>query len=114
MVRIYKLIVESQDHLVSGEIFNAGWENKTVKEIAEMVKNVLGEDIKLVFTKTDDNRSYHISSKKIKNKLNFDMKYTIIDAVKDLKYAFEKKVFSETLKNPNYFNIKKMQNISLK
>ena len=114
MARIYKLIIESPDDLVSGEIFNAGWENKTVKEIAEMVKNVLGEDIKLVFTKTDDNRSYHISSKKIKNKLNFDMKYTIIDAVKDLKNAFEKKVFSETLKNPDYFNIKKMQTISLK
>ena len=47
------------------EAFNAGWENKSVNDIALMVKNCLGSNIELV--ETDDNRSYHISSEKIKS-----------------------------------------------
>ena len=90
MIRAYKVLIEAPNNLVAGEIFNAGWENRTVNEIAEMVKSELGEDIKIIYTETDDNRSYHISSKKIKNILNFQAKFTIQDAVKDLKDAFEK------------------------
>ena len=113
MIRAYKVLIEAPNNLVAGEIFNAGWENRTVNEIAEMVKSELGEDIKIIYTETDDNRSYHISSKKIKNILNFQAKFTIQDAVKDLKDAFEKKLLNNTLSNPDYFNIKKMQKINL-
>ena len=66
MVRAYKCLIESNIDLVNGEIFNAGWENKSVNEIAHIVKNELGGDIKLKITATNDNRSYHISSEKIK------------------------------------------------
>ena len=38
----------------------------------------------------------------------------IEDAVNDLKIAFEKKMFKDTLNNPEYFNIKKMNLINLK
>lgn len=114
MVRSYKYLIEADKKLVNGEIFNAGWENLSVSKIANIVKSELGDDIKLVVTPTDDNRSYHISSKKIRNKLNFITKYTINDAVKDLKLAFEKKVFKDSLNNPDFFNIKKMQKINLK
>ena len=54
---------------IAGEIFNAGYENQPVKELAEIVKSVVGEDVKLITTPTDDNRSYHISSQKIKDEL---------------------------------------------
>jgi nucleoside-diphosphate-sugar epimerase len=114
MARVYETLIESPKVKVNGEIFNAGWENKTVKEIAQIVKDELDNNVELVVTPTNDNRSYHISSKKIKDILNFDMKYTISDAVKDLKNAFKKNVFHDPLNNPDYFNIKKMQNIKLK
>lgn len=114
MARVYKLLVEAKNKDVSGEIFNAGWENLKVKDIARLVKNELSNDINLIITPTNDNRSYHISSIKIKEKLKFEMKYTILDAVKDLKDAFERKLLSDPLNNPEYFNIKKMQNIKLK
>ena len=113
MIRAYKVLIEAPNNLVAGEIFNAGWENKAVIEIAEMVKSELGDDIKIIYTETDDNRSYHISSKKIKNILNFQAEFTIQDAIKDLKEAFEKKLLNNTLSNPDYFNIKKMQKINL-
>ena len=91
MLRAYEAILEADVDKVNGEIFNAGWENKSVKDIALTVKNILGEDIKLIVTPTNDNRSYHISSEKIKKVLNFSTKFTIEDAVKDMKNAFKKR-----------------------
>ena len=113
MLRAYEAILEADVDKVNGEIFNAGWENKSVKDIALTVKNILGEDIKLIVTPTNDNRSYHISSEKIKKVLNFSTKFTIEDAVKDMKNAFIKQKLDDPLNNPNYFNIKKMQLIKL-
>ncbi len=113
MVRAYKRLIEAEQDLVNGQVFNAGWENKSVKEIAKTVKNELGEGISLIVTPTNDSRSYHISSKKIKKVLNFKTKFTINDAVKDLKKAFEQKLLKDPLNNPEYINIKKMQLINL-
>ena len=114
MVRAYEKLIEADDNLVNGQVFNAGWENKSVNEIANTVKNELGEGISLLVTPTNDNRSYHISSEKIKKVLNFETKFTISDAVKDLKKAFEQGLLKDPLNNPDYVNIKKMQNINLK
>ena len=75
---------------------------------------IIGEDVEIIKTKTDDNRSYHISSEKIKKDLNFHAKFTIEDAVKDLKYAFDKKLLKNTLTDDLYFNIKRMNNLNLK
>ena len=65
MVESYLSLLKSPSKLVKSEIFNAGYENQSVKSLAETVKEVVGEDVKLNYTPTDDNRSYHISSKKI-------------------------------------------------
>jgi len=93
MLRAYLLILNASAEKVNGEIFNAGWENMTVSEIAKTVKNNVGSDINIIKTQTDDNRSYHISSLKIKKILNFNTKFTIQDAVKDLTDVFKKKKF---------------------
>jgi nucleoside-diphosphate-sugar epimerase len=114
MVRAYEKLIQADDKLVNGQIFNAGWENRSVYEIAQTVKKELGEDISLVVTPTNDNRSYHISSGKIKKILNFQTKFTISDAVKDLKKAFESNLLNDPLNNSDYFNIKKMQSVNLK
>jgi nucleoside-diphosphate-sugar epimerase len=114
MLRAYKLLLEVEAKKINGEIFNAGWENKSVNDITNSVKNIIGSDVKIVKTITDDNRSYHISSKKIKNLLGFKTQFTIEDAVRDLKEAFEKKVFEDTLNNDLYFNIKRMNKLNLK
>ena len=98
----------------SENIFNVGYENKTVLDLANTVKSVLGDDIQLEETPTDDNRSYHISSNKIKTELGFVAKHTIRDAVEDLCTAFEKNLLPNSLDDQMYFNIKKMQNIDLK
>ena len=63
--------------------------------------------------KSDDNRSYHVSSEKIKQILSFKTKYTVKDAVLDLKNEFEKKSLTNTFEDEFFFNIKRMNNINL-
>jgi len=113
MAKVYDVLINAQKSKVSGEIFNVGYENKTVLDLANTVKSVLGDDIQLVETPTDDNRSYHISSKKIKKILDFDAKYTITDAVIDLKRAFENQLLPNSLNDEKYFNIKRMKSVQL-
>tara|TARA_Y100000992_G_scaffold267481_2_gene206065 strand:+ start:2300 stop:3277 length:978 start_codon:yes stop_codon:yes gene_type:complete len=113
MANIYLKILNSDKKLVNGEIFNAGYDNFTVNEIASTVKNIIGEDVELETLETNDNRSYHVSSNKIKDIINFEATHTIKDAVKDLKEAFENNKLPNSLKDSKYFNIKKMQEINL-
>jgi len=114
MIRSYKFLMEQDEEKVNGEIFNVGYENKSINDLANDVIKVIGPDVKIKKVSTDDNRSYHISSSKIYKLLGFKNKYNILDAVQDLKSAFENKKLTNSLDDINYFNIKKMQNINLK
>ena len=114
MVRAYEILIKSPSNKISGEIFNAGYENCSVLELANIVKNIIGEDVKLDSKPTNDNRSYHISSKKIKKILGFETIKTISDAVNDLRSAFEKGLLPNSLTDEKYFNIKRMNSIQLK
>jgi nucleoside-diphosphate-sugar epimerase len=114
MCLVYKLILETNTYLINGQIFNAGYDNFSVKELSEIVQNNIGKDVGIKYVPSNDNRSYHISSKKIKNILGFQNKYKIEDAVIDMREAFKKKMFKDPLSNEMYFNIKRMQSINLK
>ena len=113
MVEVYLVLLRAPEEIIAGEIFNVGFENQTVLDLAETIKKVIGEDVKLVSTPTNDNRSYHISSKKIAQKLGFIPNHTIQEAVEDLKHAFETGLLPNSLEDERYFNIKRMQSIKL-
>ena len=114
MIRSYSFLLEQDDKKINGEIFNVGYENKSINQLANEVITVIGDDIKIIKFPSNDNRSYHISSSKIHDLLGFKNNFTIIDAIKDLKFAFENKKLINTFDNINFFNIKKMQSIKLK
>lgn len=114
MVRAYEFFLTADEKIINGNIYNVGFENQTVDELAQIVKKVMGEKIKINYIETNDNRSYHISSEKIKNELGFKTIFNIEDSVLDLKKAFEEKKLINCLDNIEYFNIKKMQQINLK
>jgi len=101
------------DHLIDGKVFNAGYQNLSILEIAELVREVVGNNVEIVSTPTDDNRSYHISSEKIKRELGFEPRHTIQDAVRELKAAFEAGKVPDPMNNPLYYNIKRMQEVQL-
>jgi len=113
MVNSYISILNAPPEKINGEIFNVGYKNQSVNELAEDVKYVIGKDIKIVNTKSDDNRSYHVSSQKIMDILNFETQFTVQDAVLDLKNAFEKKLLINTFNNEFFYNIKRMNSIYL-
>ena len=113
MAKAYEALILAPKSKVSGEIFNAGYENRSVLELANTVKRVIGNDVNLKFSPTNDNRSYHISSKKIKKILDFEPTNTISDAVNDLKLAFKKGLLPNSLTDEKYFNIKRMAAINL-
>ena len=113
MVDSYLLLLESDDLAVAGQVFNAGFENQKVKDLAEIVKEVIGQDVRMVTLPTEDNRSYHISSKKIYDELGFKATRTIRDAVIDIKKAFDQGKLPNSLNDERYFNIKRMQSFNL-
>jgi len=113
MVDSYLAVLNADPKKINGEIFNVGFKNQSVNELAEDVINIVGEDVKIIKTKSDDNRSYHVSSQKIKDILNFETKYTVKDAVLDIKKAFEDKLLTNTFDNEYFFNIKRMNSINL-
>ena len=114
MVSSYLAVLKADSKVINGQIFNVGFKNQSVNELAADVKEIIGDDVKIINTKSNDNRSYHVSSEKIKQVLGFETKYTVKNAVSDLKIAFEKNILTNTFNNEFFFNIKRMNNINLK
>ena len=114
MVEVYMKALEWPDEAIDGKIFNVGYENYRVSEIAEMVREVVGQEVEIVTTPTDDNRSYHVSSEKIKRELGFVSGHSIQDAVRDLVAAFRGGKIPNPMTDIRYYNIKTMQHLQLK
>ncbi len=114
MVDSYLAVIDAEEQKVNGQIFNVGFKNQSVNELANDVKEVIGPEVKITNTKSDDNRSYHVSSEKIREVLGFKTQYTVQNAVSDLKDAFEKNILTNTFENELFFNIKRMNSINLK
>jgi nucleoside-diphosphate-sugar epimerase len=111
---LYVQALEWPDEAIDGKTFNAGYENHEVIEIAEMVRGVVGEDVDIIRTPTDDHRSYHISSEKIRQELGFVPRHTIEDAICDLKGAFQAGLIPNPMTDDAYYNIRTMQTVNLK
>jgi len=120
MTDLYLQLLNEPDSKVSGQIFNAGYQNQKVMDIATIVKETYEslypnkKPINIKRTSTDDIRSYQISTQKIKQVLNFEPKKNIQDAVIDLCKAFENVEFPDPLTSSSYYNVQKMNEISLK
>ncbi len=113
MVESYIALINAPIDKINGEIFNVGFKNQTVNELADDVKKVIGADVNIVKSISDDNRSYHVSSEKINSILGFKTKFTVKDAVTDLKKAFERNLLPNSFDDKRYYNIKMMQYLKL-
>jgi nucleoside-diphosphate-sugar epimerase len=112
MARAYVHVL-SQDSKIAGKTYNVGGENLSLDQIAQNVRSMVNEEIVIEHQNTDDLRSYRVDSSKIAMELGFTPEYSIQNAILDLKKAFEKHEFVDSLQNSNYFNIKKMKELSL-
>jgi len=111
---LYVKTLEYPMEKIAGKIYNAGYENHTLDQLAHMVRDIVGGDQVAIETEpTDDNRSYHVSSAKIKRELGFEPSHTIENAVQDLVAAFKDNKLPDAMTHPRYYNIKTMQSLKL-
>ena len=118
IVDLYIKMLGYESGLIAGEAFNAGYQNSSIRELANTIKHEIEEhesfgEIDIVTTPSDDIRSYNISSDKIKHALGYVPEKTIENAVSDLCDAFHARRYTDPLANRIYYNIKQMQKISL-
>ncbi|MBN2053129.1 NAD(P)-dependent oxidoreductase [Candidatus Woesearchaeota archaeon] len=115
MTRFYELMLEAPKEKIHKQAFNVSYKNMTIKQLAELAKKVLN-DKSIIFeiTPSDDNRSYHVNTDKMKEVLGFECKYDFEDAVKSLAEAYKKGLIVDGLNNPLYHNIKRMKELNLK
>jgi nucleoside-diphosphate-sugar epimerase len=117
MCDLYELLLEVDDAKISGQTFNAGFQNLSIMAIAQMVKRIVQEefpekgDIPIVTTPTDDIRSYHVNSEKIQRVIGFKPKYTIEDAVRDLCKAFKAGKLPKSMDDTFYFNVRRLKEL---
>ena len=115
-----EVLIKSESKKIKNQIFNIGYQNLSILEIANLVKKVVEKEfpekgkINIIKETSEDNRSYHINSDKIKKLLNYSPKRSIANAVEDLCSAFKKGLLANSFENDIYFNINRMKNIKVK
>ena len=113
------LLMEAEISKINKKIFNVGYQNLKIIDIAKKVKKVVLEEFKdrknleIEITESDDKRSYHINSDKIKRDLNFFPKKTIEDAIRDICKQFKSNNFSDSNQNDIYYNVKRIKNLNI-
>jgi nucleoside-diphosphate-sugar epimerase len=111
-------LISADKKLVQNEIFNVGYQNMSILNIAKKVKKIvskkLNKKITLEIVKSNDNRSYHINSDKIKNKIKFRPKYSIDYAVNELCNEFKKNKLKNVFNKNIFYNVKTVMKLNAK
>ena len=85
------------------------FQNLAIEKIAFLVRDTIGDQtIELEYTPSDDNRSYHVNSDKVKRVLGFEPYWTIENAIQDVCDAFDMGL----LANPDddrFYNVKTLK-----
>jgi len=106
MVRVYDHFLENKANIESGN-YNAGFENISILDIANMVSKKL--DAEIVITPSNDPRSYKQNSDKLIAtgfKPSFGVEYAIDEIIE----KFEKGQFID---EDNFYTVKKMKKLKL-
>src|SRR4051812_12941238 len=114
MTDLYLHLLQADDAAVDGKVWNVGYHNLKVREIADMVRERVGDKVEIVVTPTDDHRSYHVSSEKILHDLGFVATRSVSDAIVDLKAAFADGKVPNSMTDDKYYNIRRMQSVCLR
>ncbi|RMD60592.1 MAG: NAD-dependent epimerase/dehydratase family protein [Alphaproteobacteria bacterium] len=117
-VDLCKLLLVAPKEKIADQIFNCGYQNMSIMDLAVLVKKVVEEHfpekapIDIVTTPTDDIRSYHINSDKIRRVLGFQPKHTIEEAIADLCRAFGDGLLPDSMTNDWYYNVRMLKKLN--
>lgn len=102
IVRVYLHFLEHPE--LTG-IYNAGFENISILDIANMVKELIPAEIEIC--ESNDPRSYRQNSDKLLA-TGFKPEYGVLDGIKEIKEAYEKGLIDD---DDNCYNIRTMKKI---
>ncbi|NQT66877.1 MAG: SDR family oxidoreductase [Actinobacteria bacterium] len=103
MVEVYMHFLKKGEELEG--IYNAGFENISIMDIAEEVAKIVPAEI--IITESNDPRSYNLSSNKLLA-TGFSPKYSVLDGIRDVIEAYgDGKIKGED----NCYNIKTMEKL---
>ncbi|MAE66487.1 MAG: UDP-glucose 4-epimerase [Phycisphaeraceae bacterium] len=111
MTDLYVQLLSETDERVAGEIFNVGAENLAVADIAQRIRDAARGQrrcLPIVTRPTEDERSYRISSDRIKRHLGFVPRRTVDDAIADVLAALREGRFPGATDDPRYHNVRMM------
>jgi len=112
-----KTLLEASDEIIADQVFNCGYQNMSIMQIAETVKKVVLEEfpekdeITIEVSPSNDLRSYHINSDKITNVIGFKPQHSVEEAIRDLCLAFREGKLPDSLGDDIYFNVRTMKKI---
>jgi nucleoside-diphosphate-sugar epimerase len=105
MVRVYQHFINNSN--IESGCYNAGFENISILQIAEMVKNKLGAEI--IVSESNDPRSYRQNSDKLLN-TGFKQEYGVDYAINEIIDACNDKKLVES---DSCYTVKWMKNLNL-
>ena len=112
---LYVELLSTPAEMIAGKTFNAAYQNHTVAQLGEIVRTIVEREmpelapITVETSPSNDLRSYHVSSDKIKRELGWTPQRTIEDAVRDLCAAFRAGKVPNPKDDIRYYNVKTIQ-----
>lgn len=106
-----ELLMEAPKSKVANQIFNVGAQNMTILEIALLVAKTVGGKIEIETKPTNDLRSYHINSDKIKNVLGFRPRRTVEDAIRELSHDLRRTDWLLPFEDEWYRNVEQLKKL---
>jgi len=105
MVRVYQHFVNNS--VIESGCYNAGFENISILDIAEMVKDKLGAEI--IISESNDPRSYRQNSEKLL-KTGFQQKYGVEYAINEITEEYKK---GNLVESDQCYTVKWMKHLHL-
>ena len=115
LIHVYNVaeaIVDNLEKPITG-IYNLATLNYQIKDLAKEISKITGCKIEYVEQKFEDQRNYHVSTKKAEKEgiLNFKKVYTVADGAKQIYDLIKSKRVKYT-ENDIYFNEKHITNLN--
>ncbi|MGI0080869.1 MAG: NAD-dependent epimerase/dehydratase family protein [Nitrososphaerales archaeon] len=87
--RAIETMITAEPEKINGQLFNIGSDsqNYQIKNLAEIVSDSLSKKPVIEWYGTPDNRSYKVSFRKAREVLDYEAKFTPVDAVKEIESA---------------------------
>ncbi|MGE7307966.1 NAD-dependent epimerase/dehydratase family protein [Priestia megaterium] len=104
LVSLYTKLLNLPSSIVDGQIFNVAFENRTINQNAQMIADLVSNDVKLNLTEGKDYRSYKVDSNKLTDVLKFKPTSSVLQGAQQLLKQFESNKYTNSFTNSIYHN----------